>query len=122
MTVHLAIPAKDLEKSLGYYVNLGATVVRKYDTNVVLRLFSALQLVLHQSDKIDEKPEMYPRHFGFVIGANTFNKLFLKFHDRLHFPLQTRYAGKPGEHQTFFLCDPSNNLIEFKAYKRKSEI
>ena len=28
-----------------------------------------------------------------------------------------RMAGEPAEHETFFLIDPSNNLLEFKHYR-----
>jgi extradiol dioxygenase family protein len=33
-----------------------------------------------------------------------------------------RFSGRPEEHLTFFLKDPSNNLIEFKIYNNEEWI
>jgi extradiol dioxygenase family protein len=33
-----------------------------------------------------------------------------------------RFPGTPLEHHTFFLEDPSHNLLEFKHYVRESAI
>lgn len=30
-----------------------------------------------------------------------------------------RFEDRPEEHRTFFLIDPSNNLLEFKYYKKQ---
>lgn len=121
---HLAIPCKDLQEAEQFYVNLGAVVGRSYSTHAILR-FNECQLVVHLSGKWDREATMYPRHFGVIV--NTKQELeslwerwqFAKF---VFEELFSRQVGKPEEHMTFFLQDPSNNLIEFKWYKNRSAI
>jgi uncharacterized protein len=110
---HLAIPARDLDEAEAFYVKLlGCKLARRYADRITLDFFGD-QLVCHLSDRIDEHPEMYPRHFGItfrrredfrVRGATFFAE-----------PSQ-RFEGLVEEHWTFMLIDPSNNLIEFKHY------
>ncbi|MED5557051.1 MAG: glyoxalase, partial [Pseudomonadota bacterium] len=35
---------------------------------------------------------------------------------------QIRFEGEAGEQATMFVCDPSGNALEFKAFKDKSQI
>lgn len=120
MIFHLAIPAKDLKKSVAFYKKIGAEVGRSYKKNVILR-FRDMQLVLHKGG-YDKKPSMYPRHFGFILEPREYKrakKALLKYQ---FLRPQVRYQSAKGQHETFFLCDPANNLIEFKCYKYISEI
>ncbi|WP_088105967.1 VOC family protein [Halalkalibacter urbisdiaboli] len=117
---HLAIPCKDLDETADYYQKLGCQLARRYDDRVTFNFFGD-QVVCHLSpENIDEKPSMYPRHFGVtftdkeefdrLLDAATGNKLpFFQ-------ELMTRFKGKQEEHITFFLIDPANNLLEFKYY------
>ena len=36
--------------------------------------------------------------------------------------LRRRLEGKPGEHATLFLLDPSGNALEFKSFRNHDEI
>lgn len=123
MIFHLAIPAVDLDDSVKFYEKLGATVGRKYETNVILN-FMGIQLVLHKCrpEDVDQEPKMYPRHFGFVLPWLEYSDLFTKWHSSAFYKDIVRYKGARGEHQSFFLCDPSNNLIEFKYYTHYCDI
>ena len=61
---HLAIPARDLDEAYDFYVaKLGCKLARRYDDRITLDFFGD-QVVCHRSDKVTQKPEMYPRHFG----------------------------------------------------------
>jgi extradiol dioxygenase family protein len=80
------------------------------------------QLVCHLSpEKIDPVPQLYPRHFGVTFKRKEdFDALLELAKERgLEFfqELTVRFAGKVEEHFTFFLKDPSNNLVEIKFYK-----
>lgn len=124
MIFHLAIPAKNLEESEKFYRKLGAQVGRRYKTHIVLNIFST-QLVLHLSDEWDREPKMYPRHFGFIINSETLLKfLWTNYLSEPYVfePYFIRHEGLPEEHHTFFLKDPSNNLIEFKWYRTESKV
>lgn len=119
---HLAIPCKDLDEAVEFYVTkLGCKLGRKYPDRITLNFFGD-QVVCHLApEKIDSIPEIYPRHFGVTFrerkdfegvldlvqskGIEFFQKVMIRF------------KGKPEEHLTFFLKDPSNNLLEFKHYQ-----
>ena len=62
---HLAIPCNSLTKAEEFYVEkLGASLARKYNDRITLNFFGD-QVVCHFNlDKIDDHPEIYPRHFG----------------------------------------------------------
>lgn len=118
MIFHLAIPAKDIVESMYFYEHLGGKMGRMYETSLVMELFGA-QVVLHKSLDYAMDPKMYPRHFGVIVssveGMNLWNKW--KYSTSVFQSLFQRLKGESGEHWTFFLKDPSNNLIEFKWYK-----
>ncbi len=63
---------------------------------------------------------MYPRHFGVTfVDKDRFDELYeraLKNQAPLFKEMFVRFKGKREEHHTFFLKDPSNNLLEFKYY------
>lgn len=119
---HLAVPCKDLDETQEFYVNkLGCKLARRYADRVTLNFFGD-QLVCHLApDKIDESPQMYPRHFGVTFKhKEDFDALLeLARKQGIDFfqELTMRFPGKVEEHFTFFLKDPSNNLLEFKFYQ-----
>lgn len=130
MIFHLAIPAYDLEESKEFYKSLGslaAEIGREYKNCFIMKLFGA-QVVCHENKDIAiklNKPKMYPRHFGVIIDDQDFFYGFmLTWKDSPHVfePFFKRYEGKPEEHWTFFLKDPSNNVIEFKWYRNPGTI
>ena len=71
-------------------------------------------------DEIDTDPQMYPRHFGVTFRDRVdFDALLARVREQaLPFFSEpsVRFEGKREEHWTFFLIDPSNNLLEFKHY------
>jgi len=118
---HIAIPCRDLDEAADFYgARLACRVARRYADRVTFDFFGH-QLVCHLSPgDIDPEPSMYPRHFGMTFNthADYRNVLQLARQQQLAFyrePFQ-RFVGKREEHSTFFLQDPSNNLIEFKYY------
>lgn len=118
---HLAIPCVDLDQAAQFYVDvLGACVARRYEDRVTLDFFGD-QLVCHLSpEHVDPDPGIYPRHFGITFRQrDDFDTVLQTVRSRgieLFHNVETRYAGQPEEHITFFLRDPSNNVIEFKHY------
>ena len=119
-TFHLAIPARNLDEAQDFYVKkLGCKLARRYEDRITLDFFGD-QLVCHLSDRIDEPPQMYPRHFGITFRRREdFDALVhlarvrgLTFFSQP----QQRFGGMVEEHWTLALLDPSNNVIEFKHY------
>ena len=117
---HLAIPTHNLDEAEAFYVKLlGCKLARRYADRITLDFFGD-QLVCHLSDRIDENPQMYPRHFGITFRRREdFDALvrLARVRGATFFaePSQ-RFDGMIEEHSTFMLVDPSNNLIEFKHY------
>lgn len=124
---HLAIPCRDLAEAERYYADgLGCTVARRYDDRITLDFFGD-QLVCHlAADAIQARPEPYPRHFGITLrDRDRFDAVIDRVRRRgLPFLKKpwVRFAGRREEHSTFFLCDPSNNVLEFKHYRHPDQM
>jgi uncharacterized protein len=123
---HLAFPIHDIAAAKRFYVDgLGCTLGRESSRAVTFGLHDH-QLVAHVIDQAQEQKGIYPRHFGLVfLSKESWQALAdrakakgLTFYQqpRVRFP-ETRI-----EHYTFFLEDPSRNLLEFKHYTHESAI
>jgi hypothetical protein len=119
---HLAIPCKELDETQEFYVNkLGCQLARRYSDRVTFNFFGD-QLVCHLApDKVDQSPQIYPRHFGVTFKRKedfeTLLKLAKERDIEFFQELTVRFPDKTEKHLTFFLKDPSNNLLEFKFYE-----
>jgi extradiol dioxygenase family protein len=122
---HLAIPSYDLDDTVTFYVTqLGCKLARRYDDRVTLDFFGD-QLVCHLSAApetvvpMSELP-MYPRHFGVTFREQAdFDALYQLCQQRgvpFYSDVSLRFEGRVEVHQTFVICDPSSNLLEFKYY------
>ena len=123
---HIAIPVRNLEESIEFYESiLGCSRGREDEDWIDFNLYGH-QLVCHLSDStaiqmnnsVDGDNIPVP-HFGVILDFQEFDSLT----DRLKKNKQefiveprTRFKGEPGEQRTMFICDPSNNAIEFKAF------
>jgi extradiol dioxygenase family protein len=122
---HLAIPAYDLDDTVDFYVaKLGCKLARRYDDRVTFDFFGD-QLVCHLSEAPAtptpmKNVPMYPRHFGVTFREQRdFDAVYELCQQRdvpIYSPVSLRFEGKVEVHQTFVLCDPSSNLLEFKYY------
>ena len=124
---HLAFPIHEAEAAIRFYVDgLGCTLGRRSKQALTFGL-AGHQLVGHLvSEQIPEQHGIYPRHFGLIfLSLDEWQALAdrakakqLPFyqHPRVRFP------GTRIEHRTFFLEDPSHNLLEFKHYTHESAI
>ena len=129
MVFHLAIPSSDLNRDALFYQMIGAEIGRKYPSHIVMNFFN-MQLVIHKvmPGEVDQEPKMYPRHFGVIFDEQaTFLRKVAEFkntvpHRYVFQDMMKRNMGKAEEHSTFFLKDPSNNLIEFKWYKNTNAL
>jgi uncharacterized protein len=124
---HLAFPIHDIEATLRFYVDgLGCTVGRRSKQALTLGL-AGHQLVAHLTiDQLPRQKGIYPRHFGLVfLSQEEWQALVDRAKAKsLSFYQQprVRFPGTRIEHRTFFLEDPSRNLLEFKQYTHESAI
>ena len=118
---HLAIPCACLDSAASFYTEkLGCRMARRYKDRITIDFFGD-QIVCHLSpDKIDQEPTMYPRHFGITFKhRQAYDELIerARAHGLKFFAEPfVRLKGEQAEHHSFFLIDPSNNLLEFKHY------
>ena len=127
---HLAIPTDDLDRAEEFYVDgMGAEKARRYEDRLTLNFYGD-QIVCHKApaEEIvdDEDVRMYPRHFGVTMtDEEDFEALLESARERdLQFFQEPmiRFEGEVDEHRTFFLQDPSNNLLEFKWYNDQEQM
>jgi extradiol dioxygenase family protein len=124
---HLAFPVHDLKAAKRFYVDgLGCSLGRESDTAMTLQLGGHQIVAQLSSQPLERQKGIYPRHFGLIF---TSEQDWRSVADRaqakgLTFFQQPRlrYAGTRIEHRTFFLEDPSHNLLEFKHYTHESAI
>lgn len=124
---HLAFPIHDVEATFRFYVDgLGCIVGRRTKQAVTLGL-AGHQLVAHVVSGFPSRQQgIYPRHFGLIFLseqdwqdlADRAKAKGLTFYQQP----RVRFPGTRIEHRTFFLEDPSHNLLEFKHYTHESAI
>lgn len=124
---HLAFPVHDFELArIFYHEKLGCQLGRASEHALIFQL-GAHQIVAHKTDELlPPQGGIYPRHFGLIFLDK---QEFADFVDQINakkipyeIPLKTRFPDTKIEHQSFFLKDPSNNLLEFKHYTYYSAI
>jgi uncharacterized protein len=124
---HLAFPIHDVAAAKRFYVDgLGCTLGRE-SSHAVLFGLAGYQLVAHlTTEPLSRQQGIYPRHFGLVFPSIDSWQRFLEQAQskNLLFYQQprVRFPGTRIEHRTFFLEDPSHNLLEFKHYTHESAI
>lgn len=118
---HLSFPVRDIESTKEFYVlGLGCRIGRQSSVAMMLDFYGH-QLVAHVTNDLEpQQPSIYPRHFGLVCQSE---EEWNEWRDRAQNNRLTffrephrRFSGTPLEHLTFFLKDPSHNLLEFKFY------
>ncbi len=124
---HLAFPVKDIPSTKKFYIDgLGCLGGRENDRCVILSLYGH-QLVAHVVEELPPPQKgIYPRHFGLVFQSEAnWLALLERVHEKritFYQRPKVRFPDTPLEHRTFFLIDPSNNLLEFKYYRLESAV
>ena len=124
---HLAFPIHDVAAAKRFYVDgLGCTLGRESSHAATFGL-AGHQLVAHlMTERLPSQQGIYPRHFGLVFSSkDSWQQLLEQAQEKkLSFYQQprVRFPGTRIEHHTFFLQDPSGNLLEFKHYTHESAI
>ena len=124
---HLAFPTHDVAAAKRFYVEgLGCTLGRESSRAVLFGL-AGHQLVAHLvTEPLPPQQGIYPRHFGLVFLLKDSWQRLLEQAQANSLPFyqqpRLRFPGTSLEHHTFFLEDPSGNLLEFKHYLHESAI
>jgi Predicted dioxygenase of extradiol dioxygenase family len=124
---HLAFPVHDLDAAHKFYVEgLGCAPGRRSTHSLILNLAGNQIVAQLSSEALPKQQGIYPRHFGLILAelkewealAQRVREQGMKFYQEP----KLRFPGSPTEHRTFFLQDPSGNLLEFKHYSHASAI
>ena len=124
---HLAFPTHDIESAKRFYVDGLGCILGRESSHAVTFGLAGHQLVAHLTPELPPSQQgIYPHHFGLVLPSQeawqalvdqaTAKGLTFYQQPRVRFP------GTRIEHRTFFLEDPSHNLLEFKHYTHESAI
>jgi hypothetical protein len=133
---HLAIPVRDLEEARRFYRDVLGAAEGRSTPNFIDFNFYGHHLVLHAAPKNDGRlfhtfrsdfhgEEVQIPHFGMNLDREAWRILAerIKSHQYPFFdPPHIRLEGKPGEHATLFVCDPSGNALEFKSFRNHDEV
>ena len=130
---HLAIPVLDLEASRKFYVELlGCTVGRESSIWIDFNFFGH-QVTTHLSSAEAKQAATNPvdgkrvpvRHFGVILDWDAWHTLANHLTQvEVSFLIEPyiRFRGQVGEQATLFLLDPSQNGLEFKAFKDEGQL
>jgi len=130
---HLAIPVTNVAENRAFYRDiLGCSEGRSSEHWVDFNFFGH-QLVIHYkesnkeesiSNPVDGKDVPVP-HFGVVLEWQQWHDFAerLKQH-HISFVIEPyiRFEGEVGEQATLFFKDPSNNALEFKAFRNIDQL
>ena len=125
---HLAFPVLNINETIQWYTNILGCKIGRQDKRWVDFNFYGHQISAHlvdnkinfQNSNIVDGENIPCRHFGIILSQTEWNKLskelILK---KINFIIKpnTRFKGKKGEQSTFFIKDPSGNILEFKSFK-----
>ena len=130
---HLAFPVYNINITIQWYTSmLNCSIGRKSERWVDFNFFGH-QISAHLIDQeltqdktnVVDGHNIPSRHFGIILEmeqwkilVNQLNKKNIKY---LIEP-NIRFKGEKGEQATFFIKDPSNNVLEFKAFINDNQI
>jgi extradiol dioxygenase family protein len=129
---HLAFPVRDLDEARAFYAGrLGCAEGRSAADWVDFDLHGH-QIVAHlaasdafnPTNAVDGR-DVPIRHFGLILDPASWRALAERLTaDGVCFLIEptVRFKGGPGEQATFFIADPSGNVLEFKAFADDSMV
>ena len=130
---HLAFPVIELESTKKFYTEvLGCKLGRQSNKWIDFNLFGH-QIVAHFSPDDCRKTNtnmvdgdtVASSHFGVILSGEKWLALCEKIKkQKVRFMIdpKIRFKNQNGEQGTFFIQDPSNNVLEFKSFKDDSKV
>ena len=118
---HLSIPVADLEEASDFYQRcLGAAIGRTADDWIDILLWGHQITLQHRPEEVLPAAAQGKRHFGAVLPWCEWKELSEKLTSRgVDFlePPVVLHESTPMEQAKLYIQDPSNNIIEIKAYR-----
>lgn len=126
---HLAIPVRDLAAARHFYGEVFGCAEGRSSGEWIDFDFFGHQLVVHHvadampphvGENIVDHHAVPVPHFGVVLTWDDWQALAARLQlTGTQFVIEPgiRFQGQVGEQATMFLCDPSGNALEFKAFR-----
>ena len=124
---HISLPCKSIEATKDFYLNTvgvpdGRSSLKWVDVNLYGHQITFIESGDFKFNYMNYNFEgaIIPSfHFGVILDQKEWNTQYEKFKkmDLLHIPKTNFLVNQTGEHQSFFLKDPNEYVIEFKNYK-----
>tara|TARA_Y100000590_G_C15423910_1_gene902469 strand:+ start:251 stop:676 length:426 start_codon:yes stop_codon:yes gene_type:complete len=130
---HLAFPVINIKETIKWYTTILDCKVGRKDKRWVDFNFYGHQISAHlindkiklsDTNKVDGE-NIPSRHFGIILTKKIWQELSVKLTDKnINFLIKpnTRFKGEIGEQSTFFIKDPSGNVLEFKSFNNDKMI
>jgi extradiol dioxygenase family protein len=129
---HLAFPVADLDRARAFYVGvLGCREGRSSECWVDFEFFGhqlSAHLAEHDcetaSNEVDGD-QVPVRHFGAILEWGEWEAMAERLEVAgVEFMIgpRIRFQGEPGEQGTFFVRDPSSNVIELKSFRDPEQV
>jgi len=130
---HLAFPVHDLDTTEAFYVGVlkcckGRSAPRWIDFDFYGHQISA-HLITKSEAQADtnmvDGDSIPTRHFGVVLPWLAWTALAKRLQAASTTFLiepKIRFAGEVGEQGTFFISDPSGNVLEFKSFQNMEQL
>ena len=130
---HLAFPVNNLITTKDFYEKILNCKIGRESKNWVDFNLYGHQIVAHlapqecsdvNSNKVDED-QIPCRHFGVILDWHEWEELYKKLDLlKINFLInpKIRFKNKYGEQGTFFIKDPSGNVLEFKTFKNDADV
>lgn len=118
---HLSLAVADLEEAKNFYVRVLQARIGRESAEWLDILLWGHQITLHGRPDLDvpESPTE-DRHFGATLPWEEWEHAAQRLRDmgiRFYSEPTIAHRGSSREQAKFYLTDPSNNLIEVKAYR-----
>jgi extradiol dioxygenase family protein len=118
---HLSIPVSELASAKSFYVNaLGAKVGRENEESLDILLWGHQITLQRRPMEVAPLDRQGKRHFGVVLPWMEWEHQAMHIRSKgIKFLVEPEVLLKSTaeEQAKFYLADPSNNVIEVKAYK-----
>ncbi|GGW54006.1 hypothetical protein DFQ11_101266 [Winogradskyella epiphytica] len=129
---HMSLPCLSVKETKNFYINeIGASLGRKSENWVDINLFGH-QLTFIKAGKFNFNNPNYvfegkilpSFHFGVIVDVEKWGELYAKLNNNnLDVVSQTTFLkDKTGEHLSFFIKDPNEYMLEFKSFKKNTDM
>jgi hypothetical protein len=128
---HMSLPCHSVRETSSFYTNIGASLGRKTQNWVDVNLYGH-QITFIKSGKFHFSNPNYvfegkilpSFHFGVILDSDAWNSIYKKLRDqKLDLVTESVFLkDRTGEHQSFFVKDPNDYMLEFKCFKTPENI